>query len=138
MWYGTLLCGFLVLAPTMATSADGAIRRWVDVIWTSSRRLRGWDPSRIRMVYFSVLVGYMLLGLVLLSLGKPLGLLTTATTIMNFALGFSCFHTLAINLLLLPRELRPGWLPRVGLFASGVFFSVLATITAIETVRPLL
>jgi hypothetical protein len=135
MWYCTLLCGFLVLAPTMATSADGAIRRWVDVIWTSSHRLRDWDPKHIRIVYFGVLLGYMTLGLVLLTLSKPLALLTMATTIMNFALGFSCFHTLAINLTLLPKPLRPGWAPRIGLVVGGVFFSVLATITAIETVR---
>ncbi len=138
MWYSTLLCGFLVLAPTMATSADGAIRRWVDVIWTSSRRLRTLDPKHIRGVYFGVLLGYMALGLVMLSTGKPLGLLTTATTIMNFALGFSCFHTLVINVTLLPHDLRPGWFSRLGLFAGGVFFSVLAVITAIETVRQML
>ncbi len=138
MWYGTLFCGFLVLAPTMATSADGAIRRWVDVIWTSSRTLRTWDPKHIRTVYFGVLVGYMMLGLVLLSIGKPLGLLTTAATIMNFALGFSCFHTLVINLTLLPKPLRPGWFARIGLFAGGVFFTVLATVTAIERLRPVL
>ncbi|MEX0978406.1 MAG: hypothetical protein WDZ48_06125, partial [Pirellulales bacterium] len=62
-------------------------------------------------------------------------LLTMASTVMNFALGFSCFHTLVINLILLPRELRPGWFPRIGLALGGVFFSVLATITAIETLR---
>ncbi len=136
VWYGTLLCGFLVLAPTMAAAADGAVRRWVDVIWTSSRALRSWDPKHIRFVYFGVLLGYMTLGLFFLSIGKPLGLLTTATTIMNFALGFSCFHTLVVNLILLPREVRPGWFPRVGLFMGGLFFSVLATITLIETLRP--
>ncbi len=78
MWYGTLLCGFLVLAPTMSTSADGAVRRWVDVIWTSSHRLRTWDPKHIRVVYFGVLVIYMAIGLFLLSVGKPLALLTMA------------------------------------------------------------
>ena len=31
------LCGFLVLAPTMATAADGIVRRWVDVFWTASK-----------------------------------------------------------------------------------------------------
>ncbi|MEX0677490.1 MAG: Nramp family divalent metal transporter [Pirellulales bacterium] len=135
MWYGTLVCGFLVLAPTMATSADGAVRRWVDVIWTSSRTLRAWDPKHIRIVYFGVLVGYMMLGLFFLSIGKPLALLTTASAIMNFALGFSCFHTLVINLRLLPGELRPGWFARGGLVAGGLFFTVLATITAIEQLR---
>ncbi len=133
-WYGTLFCGFLVLAPTMATSADGTIRRWVDVIWTSSKKLRTWNPKNIRFVYFGVLMGYILLGLILLSVGKPLALLTSASAIMNYALGFSCFHTLVINLTLLPPELRPGWIPRIGLVIGGLFFTILATITAIDQI----
>ena len=136
MWYMTLLCGFLVLGPGMTTSADGAIRRWVDVIWTSSRTLRALDPKRIRVVYFTVLLCYMAIGLVLLSVGKPLGLLKVATLIMNFALGFSCLHTLVINLTLLPKPLRPGWFARTGMFVAGIFFFTLATITMIETLRP--
>jgi hypothetical protein len=138
MWYMTLLCGFLVLAPAMATSADGAIRRWVDVVWTSSRTLRTLDPKHIKTVYFGVLLAYMGLGLFLLSVSEPLALLTVATNIMNFALGFSCLHTLVINLTLLPKPLRPGWLACTGLAAAGVFFFTLATITAIETVRVML
>ena len=39
-WFMTIFCGFLVLAPTVSTTADGIIRRWVDVFWTSSRRMR--------------------------------------------------------------------------------------------------
>jgi hypothetical protein len=136
VWYMTLLCGFLVLGPGMTASADGSIRRWVDVIWTSSRRLRALDPKRIRVVYFIVLMCFMGIGLVLLSIGKPLGLLKMATLIMNFALGFSCFHTLVINLTLLPAPLRPGWFARAALVASGVFFSALAIVTGIETLRP--
>jgi hypothetical protein len=136
IWYMTLLCGFLVLAPAMASSADGVIRRWVDVVWTSSVTLREWDPKHIKKLYFGVLVGFMVIGLFLLSTGKPLGLLKIATNIMNFALGFSCFHTLVINLTLLPRELRPGWFARLGLAAAGVFFFSLGTITAVETLRP--
>jgi hypothetical protein len=135
IWYMTLVCGFLVLAPAMASSADGVVRRWVDVVWTSSRRLREWDPKHIRTLYFGVLLGFMVIGLFLLGIGKPLALLTIGTNIMNFALGFSCFHTLVINLTLLPKELRPGWFTRLGLAGAGTFFFVLATITAIETAR---
>ena len=135
IWYMTLFCGFLVLAPAMATSADGVVRRWVDVVWTSSRTLRAWDPKHIKTVYFAVLVGFMVIGLFLLAIGKPLGLLKIATNIMNFALGFSCLHTLVINLTLLPKALRPGWFARLGLAAAGVFFFSLATISAVETLR---
>ena len=137
IWYMTLLCGFLVLAPAMATATDGVVRRWVDVVWTSSRRLREWDPKHIKKLYFGVLVGYMVIGVFLLAIGKPLVLLMVGTNIMNFALGFSCIHTLVINLTLLPKPLRPGWFARFGLAASGVFFFSLATITAIETARRL-
>jgi len=135
MWYMTLLCGFLVLAPAMATSADGIIRRWVDVVWTSSRVLRSWDPKHIKTLYFGVLIAYMALGLILLSTSTPLALLTIATNIMNFALGFSCFHTLVINLTLLPKPLRPGWFACVGMATAGVFFFALAGISATETLR---
>ena len=45
-WYLTLFCGFLVLGPTMAASADGIVRRWVDVFWTASKRLERWTRAR--------------------------------------------------------------------------------------------
>ena len=122
----TLLCGFLVLGPTMATTADGFVRRWVDVFWTASPRLRTWDPHDIKRLYFGVLLFYATFGLVMLSINKPLQLVKIATNIMNYALGFSCLHTLVVNMILLPqadpprlvRADRPGpvgpLLPRAG------------------------
>jgi len=132
-WYMTLFCGFLCLAPTMASSIDGIVRRWVDVFWTSSARLRKWETGKIGKLYFGVLIGYSIMGLVALSFQKPLLLLTIGTNIMNFALGFSCFHTLALNLILLPRALRPGWFVRIALSSAGLFFVTLATITGLKT-----
>lgn len=131
-WFMTLFSGFLVLAPSMATSADGLVRRWVDVFWTSSPRLRRLDPSSIRGVYFGVLLAFAVFGVIMLTLGKPTQLVNYATLILNFALGFSCWHTLAINLTLLPRELRPGWFARIGLLVSGLFFNVMATVATLQ------
>jgi hypothetical protein len=128
-WFMILFCGFLVLAPTMANSADGIIRRWVDVFWTSSGRLRQLDPKRIRQVYFGVLVGYMILGLIMLAFLDPAGLVKFATMFYNIALGFSCWHTLVLNCVLLPRELRPNWIVRVVMFLAGLFFLTLGTVT---------
>ena len=129
-WFMTLFCGFLVLAPSLVTSADGKVRRWVDVFWTTSRRLREVDPGNIRFVYFGVLSVYAVFGMTMLSLKKPQTLLEIATTIFNFALGFSCWHTLAVNLILLPKPLRPGWFVRAGLFLAGLFFLVIASASA--------
>ncbi len=131
-WFMTLFCGFLVLAPSMASTADGLIRRWVDVFWTASPRLRKLDPGEIKKVYFTVLFSWSAFALVMLTVGKPKQLLIYATIFYNFALGFSCFHTLAVNLLLLPRELRPGWFVRLAMIAAGLFFTALAAVSALE------
>jgi hypothetical protein len=132
-WALTLFCGFLVLAPSMAATADGVLRRWVDVFWTASSRMRKLDPGAIGVVYFRVLIVYASFGLVMLWLNEPTKLLTIATLGYNFALGFSCVHALAINSILLPRELRPGWFVRIGLVLGGLFFTLLATVAAYDT-----
>jgi hypothetical protein len=131
-WSLTLLCGFLVLATTLISTTDGIIRRWVDVFWTASRRLRETDPEFIRHVYFGVLVAYVAFGIVMLWLNKPAELIKWATLGFNFALGFSCFHTLVINTLLLPRELRPGWFMRTMLVLGGIFFLLLFVVTLLN------
>jgi hypothetical protein len=50
------------------------------------------------------------------------------------ALGFSCLHVLAVNVLLLPRELRPNWFLRIGLVLGGIFFTALAIISSMSAV----
>ena len=136
-WYLTLFCGFLVLATSMAMTADGCLRRWVDVFWTASPRLRKWDTCDIGKFYFAVLCGYAALGLVMLTLVRGDGLLVWSTMLYNYALGFSCWHVLAVNTLLLPRELRPGTLRRVGLLLAGIFFMTIAVLTTVDEVRKL-
>ena len=131
-WYLTIFCGFLVLAPAGVSTADGVLRRWVDVFWTASPRLRRLEPHRIRYVYFGTLVAYATFGLVALWWGRPGKLLLWATTIYNFALGFSCWHVLATNLTLLPTEIRPGYFIRAGLALSGVFFLALGVVATLQ------
>ncbi|MCH2119217.1 MAG: Nramp family divalent metal transporter [Pirellulales bacterium] len=130
-WFMTILCGFLVLAPTMCASADGVIRRWVDVFWTSSGRLRKMDPKAIKKIYFRVLVGFTLFGLTMLSL-NPGELIKYATMFFNIALGFSCWHTLVINLTLLPKPLRPNWFVRIALTLAGAFFFTLGIVSVMQ------
>lgn len=130
-WFMTIFCGFMVLAPTMSSSADGIIRRWVDAFWTASSRLREMDPKFIRVVYFRVLVGYAIFGLVMLSL-NPGDLVTYATMFFNIALGISCWHTIAINSTLLPPELQPHWAIRGLLVLSGLYFFGLGVISVLQ------
>ena len=132
-WLMTLFCGFLVLAPSAATTADGVLRRWVDVCWTAVPSVRRLKEHRIRIVYFAALCAYATFGITSLAMWNPVDLLKWATNIYNFALGVSCFHVLAVNLVLLPKEIRPNWFIRIGLALGGVFFLCLATITTMKS-----
>jgi hypothetical protein len=131
-WLMTLFCGFLVLAPAAVSTFDGALRRWVDLCWTAIPFVRKWNPHRIRWLYFAAVCGYAIFGLTALSLWNPKQLLVWATSIYNAALGFSCFHVLAVNTILLPREIRPGWFIRIGLVLGGLFFTALSVIATMK------
>lgn len=130
-WFMTLLCGFLVMAPSMCSIIDSFVRRWVDVAWTGSARLRTWPAERIRLLYYGVLLGYGILGMTLLSVAKPITLVLVATNVKNFALGFSCWHTIYLTRVLLPKELKPGRGVTIVLFLGGCFFWTLATLSAL-------
>jgi hypothetical protein len=132
-WYLTLFCGFLVLGTSMVSTADGVLRRWVDVFWTASPRLQKWDTRHIGRFYFSGLCVYAVFGLVMLTMVKGDNLLVWSTNIYNYALGFSCCHVLFVNTLLLPKELRPGWGRRIGLLLGGSFFMSIAVLTTLDS-----
>jgi hypothetical protein len=136
-WLLVLFCGFMVLAPAAVTTVDGALRRWVDLIWTAIPIVRGWDLHRMRWLYFGALCAYAAFGLTSLTLWDPQTLLEWAGSIYNAALAFSCFHVLAVNSILLPKEIRPNWFIRAGLVAGGLFFTALTAVTVIATLKKL-
>jgi len=122
-WYLTLLCGFLILAPTQVGQLDGMCRRWTDVIWTGAKRLRHLEGNKAKYVYYSILGAYGIWGLIALRLTpNPMVLAIASGVMMNFVLAFSALHTLYVVLALLPKELRPGWLMRLGLICCAVFY----------------
>ncbi len=132
-WGLTLFCGFLVLVTAAITTADGVLRRWVDVFWTSSERLRTWDPKDIGLVYFGALCFYAIFGLITLNFIPGDRLLIWTTNFYNYALGFSCWHVVFVNTLLLPRALRPSLFRLGGLFVAGCFFTFIAVLTTADS-----
>ncbi len=135
-WYMLMLCGILILVPNTTADADGTVRRWVDLGWTGSARLRAWDPRRINLLYFWALMAYVVLGVGLLLVPwSPQQILQVYTCIANFALSFSCFHTLYVNLTFLPRELRPGWVNRIALSLAGLYFFTLFSVAILAYLR---
>lgn len=130
MWFAVLFCGFLVLVPNITTTAESCAVPWVKRVGTalccsaggirtafatssSARRARtprsAWFRSRC---------------------GTRSRLLKWAAALYNAAMGFSCWHVLAVNLILLPREAAPELVPRIGLVLGGLFFMGLSVISA--------
>ena len=133
-----LFCGFLVLAPSAACMGDGVVRRWVDVFWTSSERLRKWDPKDIKYLYFAVLCRLHGVRHDLLAFGNPLELVQDRRQLHEFrprdqllAHAVDQHHAVAAS------QLRPGWFVRIGLVCGGTFFLSLAVITLEPSVQAL-
>jgi hypothetical protein len=133
LWGCTLFCGFLVMITSQATTADGFVRRWVDVFWTASPYLRTLPGNAVKYVYFIVLCVYACFGLTILWVTeKPAFVFRLSTTFYNFAFAISAWHTLVVNTTLLPPQLRPNWFIRVGLVLAGIYFSALGVIASMK------
>ncbi len=128
-WYATLLCGFVIMAPTQVSQIDTIARRWTDILWIGWGRLKSVDEHKVKYVYYTILAVYGAWGLLALRITpNPLVLAIASGVMWNFALGFSAIHTLVVVRTLLPAPLRPGLLQCLGLAACAVFFIGIAAI----------
>ena len=127
-WSLTLLCGFLVLAPGHTFGIDALARRWTDIIWVASSRLKKLKGNQVKYVYYGIMVAYLLWGTFALSLFDPLTLAKYGAGIGNLALGVCAVHTLYVNRKFLPPELRPGWFIQLGLALCAISFLSVAAI----------
>src|SRR5204863_5330295 len=85
-WILTLLCGFLVLAPGQVSVGDQIARRWTDMIWTASARVKRLN-IRVNHVYYTILALYCVGGLIILFTLKPVQTAKIAAVLQNVALG---------------------------------------------------
>ena len=122
LWSLTLLCGFLVMAPSQMHDGDQISRRWSDIIWTANKRVHRLQGNQVKYIYYTILSVYGVWSLFTLALFDPLQIAKISTGIMNVGLGCSALHTLYVNRTLLPRELRPNWFMQAGVLCCGAFF----------------
>lgn len=122
-WYATLLCGFVIMAPTQVSQIDTIARRWTDILWIGWGRLKNVDEHNVKYLYYTILAAYCAWGLLALRITpNPLVLAIASGVMWNFALGFTAIHTLVVVRTLLPASLRPGLLECLGLAACAVFY----------------
>jgi hypothetical protein len=128
-WFLTLLCGFLIMAPTQVSQLDQIARRWTDVIWIASRRMHRLDTHKVKFVYYCLLAAYCVWGLIALHVTpNPLVLGIAAGVMWNFAFAFTSLHLLWVMLRLMPVPLRPGWLQCAGLIGGAILYAGISII----------
>lgn len=125
-WYLTIICGFWILFSTQLGIVDGLPRATTDMLWSASPRLRrGGD---VRRVYYGVLIVFAIWGCIGLNLARPITLIIIGANAAAFIFVVESIHTLIVNRLFLPRELRPTLWREAVLVLCAVFYGGFLTI----------
>lgn len=132
LWTVTLLCGFLVLAPGQISVSDQIARRWTDILWTASPRVKRLGGNRVKYIYYGIMSLYAVWGLFVLWRLPALDIAKIGAALGNLALGFSSLQAVYVNRTLLPPALRPHWLLTVGAVVAGTFFIAISLIVAAD------
>ena len=119
-WFMTLICGFLVLAPGQVSTGDQIARRWTDMLWNASARVR--RVGEVRYIYYGILAAYAVGGLVILIQFPAVQIAKMAAVLQNIALGSVSLMSIYVNRTLLPKEVQPGWFHQLGVLLCGLFF----------------
>ena len=110
-----------VLFKTQLDNLEGFARALTDILWTGSRRFRAYGGD-VRVVYYSLLVGMVVWGVIALRLARPIILLQMAANIAGAVMVVSALHILYVNTRLLPVELRPPRWRRIALVLMALFY----------------
>jgi hypothetical protein len=96
----------------------------------------------VRLIYYALLASYALWSVVALYIfskyGTPKLMTVIIANLNNLVLGVTAVFILRINLRLLPRELRPSMLHRIGMVACGAFYLGLSALVLVQKQLPLL
>jgi hypothetical protein len=133
LWLACLFVGLMVLLPSQMSVVDDFSRRWTDILWSGSQRVREtFSGNQVKRIYYTILTIYVLWTVLLAYLfttyGSPQKMTQFIANFNNLAIGLTAFHILWINTRLLPAPLRPRWYSRVGLVACGLFYVGLAAL----------
>jgi len=141
LWVVTVLVGMLVMLPSQMSIVDDFSRRYTDILWSGSRRVReSMSGNQVRRIYYTILSLYVLWSLVCAYLfstyGTPKLMTIVIANLNNLAIGATALQLLWINTRLLPPEIRPRWYHRLGLAGCGMFYLGLALLVFVHKQLP--
>ena len=122
-WALTLLNGFWVLFSTHLANTDVLIRTITDILWVGSPRVRSWRGGEISYVYYALLAGFTGWAMVVVNFADVMQLMTVMGNIAGLVLAAASIQILVVNNRLLPKPVRPGWVPKLFLLACCLFYS---------------
>jgi len=132
LWTLTLVVGFLILYPGQILSGDTIPRRWCDILWTASARVRRMGEGQVKYIYYGLMAVMGVWGFLALLFIDPLSILKISGVLQNIALGSIALHALFINRKLLHPEFRPNWFQQAGVIFCALFFFGVSTIVLLS------
>src|SRR5579864_7869936 len=143
LWLAMLLAGLMVLLPSQMSVVDEVSRRWTDVLWSASGRVRrGLKRGQVKYIYYSILGVYAAWCVFSMYLftryGTPKLMTLIIANLGNVAIGFTSFLIWRVNCHMLTRAVRPRWYHQAGLLCCGVFYLGIAALVFREKQLPIL
>jgi hypothetical protein len=131
LWVATLLVGLVVLLPSQMSIVEDVCRRWTDIIWSGSRRVReSMAANKVKRIYYTIMVVYVswtfVCAYLFTTYGKPKTMVLIIANFNNLALGATAIVIILNNRRFLPKQLRPGWFPTAGMTFCATFYLGLA------------
>jgi hypothetical protein len=114
--------GSWLLFKTQLDLIEGTVRAITDILWSGSERVRAWRNGDVRAIYYAVLGGLVLWGVIALRITQPIVLLQISANTAGMVLAFASLHLLWLNTTLLPEEIRPPLWRRLALVAQSLFY----------------
>lgn len=131
LWVATLVVGLIVLLPSQMSIVEDVCRRWTDIIWSGSRRVRESMPTdKVKRIYYTIMATYVswtfLCAWWFTTHGPPKLMVIIIANLNNLAIGLTTIIILRNNRLFLPKQLRPGWFHVTGMLCCAFFYLGLA------------
>lgn len=129
-----LIMAFLMLFSVMWTIIDAFTRIASDILYVNShtgpfKKYLSWIKDiPLNTLYYSLIVGIVIVSASLLTLEQPLILLTISAVLGGFTMAIYSPILIYLNNFKLPKELRPSWFTNVFMVLASIFYIVFTII----------
>ncbi|MBM83634.1 MAG: hypothetical protein CMJ78_24005 [Planctomycetaceae bacterium] len=143
LWVCTLIVGMLVLLPSQMSIIEDVCRKWTDIIWSGNKRVREtMGDDKVKNIYYTILGVYVgwtfVCAYVFGKYGHPKLMVLIIANLNNLALGCTAVFLLRVNTTVLPKEIRPRLINRIGMVACATFYLGLAALVFYQKQIPII